>query len=448
MPETNAVPIQCPNCGTQYQTPIRTIIDVGQQPQLRQAFLAGQVNLAVCPKCRAGGLIEMPLVYHDPAAEFLAVYFPQQLNIPEMEKQKMIGEMTQGLMRSLPAEQRKGYFLNPRQFMNRQKLMDAILGTMGISQEDLDRQRKKVKLVEQLAVMADDPKGLAMMIKGQDAQLDYEFFAILADTLNRAQALGDEKALKQLTMLREKLMEVTSFGKKAAKQQAAVESLKAVKTPEEFLEQVIAADPEVVDAFALAARPLMDYAFFQNLTGRIEAARGPERDRLTRLRERLVELTQKMDEAAKATYDEANGLLQELVSSENPRTAVREHAAELDDTFMAVLSSNLQEAQRRGRKAAFERMAMIYDEIMAMVEEGLPPEVQLINELLRAPFPEGVRDLLKEHQAELTPEFLEMMDRLAEEMGERETRTPAEAQELAETAKRLRDIKAQAMLLV
>jgi len=287
-----------------------------------------------------------------------------------------------------------------------------------------------------------------MMIKGQDAQLDYEFFAILADTLNRAQALGDEKALKQLTMLREKLMEVTSFGKKAAKQQAAVESLKAVKTPEEFLEQVVAADPEVVDAFALAARPLMDYAFFQNLTGRIEAARGPERDRLTRLRERLVELTQKMDEAAKATYDEANGLLQELVSSENPRTAVREHAAELDDTFMAVLSSNLQEAQRRGRKAAFERMAMIYDEIMAMVEEGLPPEVQLINELLRAPFPEGVRDLLKEHQAELTPEFLEMMDRLAEEMGERETRTPAEAQELAETAKRLRDIKAQAMLLV
>jgi hypothetical protein len=448
MPETNAVPIQCPNCGTQYQTPIRTIIDVGQQPQLRQAFLAGQVNLAVCPKCRAGGLIEMPLVYHDPAAEFLAVYFPQQLNIPEMAKQKMIGEMTQGLMRSLPAEQRKGYFLNPRQFMNRQKLMDAILGTMGISQEDLDRQRKKVKLVEQLAVMADDPKGLAMMIKGQDAQLDYEFFAILADTLNRAQALGDEKALKQLTMLREKLMEVTSFGKKAAKQQAAVESLKAVKTPEEFLEQVVAADPEVVDAFALAARPLMDYAFFQNLTGRIEAARGPERDRLTRLRERLVELTQKMDEAAKATYDEANGLLQELVSSENPRTAVREHAAELDDTFMAVLSSNLQEAQRRGRKAAFERMAMIYDEIMAMVEEGLPPEVQLINELLRAPFPEGVRDLLKEHQAELTPEFLEMMDRLAEEMGERETRTPAEAQELAETAKRLRDIKAQAMLLV
>jgi hypothetical protein len=448
MPETNTVPIQCPNCGTQYQTPVRTIIDVGQQPQLRQAFLAGQVNLAVCPKCHAGGLLEVPLVYHDPAAEFLAVYFPQQLNIPEMEKQKLIGEMTQGLMRSLPPEQRKGYFLNPRQFINRQKLMDAILGTMGISQEELDRQRKKAKLVEQLAVMADDPKGLAMMIKGQDAQFDYEFFAILSDTLNRAQAVGDEKATKQLTLLRNKLMEVTAFGKKAAKQQAALASLKDLKSPEEFLEKVVAADSDVVDAFAVAARPLMDYAFFEKLTARIEASSGAERDRLTKLRQHLGDLTQKMDEATKATLEDASSLLQELMSSESPRSAVREHAAELGDAFMAVLSSNLQEAQRRGRKAAFERLAMIYDEIMAMVEEGMPPEVQLVNELLRAPYPEGARDLLKEHQAELTPEFLAMMDRLADEMGQRQSDSAEEAQELTETAKRLRDLKAQAMLLV
>ena len=96
MPETNTVPIQCPNCGNQYQTPVRSIIDVGQQPQLRQAFLSGQINVAVCPKCRAGGMLEVPLVYHDPAAEFLAVYFPQQLNIPEMEKQRMIGEHDAG----------------------------------------------------------------------------------------------------------------------------------------------------------------------------------------------------------------------------------------------------------------------------------------------------------------------------------------------------------------
>ena len=150
MAETQAVPITCPNCGNNYQAPVRTVIDVGQNPQLRQAFLSNQINVAVCPKCQTGGLLEMPLVYHDPAAEFLAIYFPQQLNIPELERQKMIGEMTQALMRSMPADQRKGYFLSPRQFMNRQALMDAVLGTMGVSQEELDRQRKKLKMIDQL----------------------------------------------------------------------------------------------------------------------------------------------------------------------------------------------------------------------------------------------------------------------------------------------------------
>lgn len=442
MPDTNSVQITCPNCGNAYQTPVRSVIDVGQNPQLRQAFLTGQVNVAVCPKCHAGGMLEVPLVYHDPAAEFLAIYFPSQLNVPEVEKQKMIGELTQGLMRGLPPEQRKGYFLNPRQFSSRQNLMDAILGTMGISQEELDRQRKKAKLAEQLMVMADDPKGLEMMLKGQDAQLDYEFFAILSDLLARAQAAGDERATKQLTALRERLMEVTSWGKRAKKQEAAVASLKDLKSPDEFLDRILAADGDEVEAIAVAARPVMDYAFFQKLTDRIEASQGAEHDRLVKLRERLLEVTRQMDDAMKATLQDAGALLQELLSSPNVRTSVREHVDEINDTFMAVLSANMQEAERRGSKAALERMATIYDEIMGMLQEEMPPEVQLVNELLSAPYPDGTRELLKQHQAELTPEVLEIIDRLAEQMGQRAD------PDSVETAKRLSDIKAQAALLV
>jgi predicted trehalose synthase len=149
-----------------------------------------------------------------------------------------------------------------------------------------------------------------------------------------------------------------------------------------------------------------------------------------------------MDEAARAEMQEATALLQELLASPEPRSAVREHAAEIDDTFMAVLSANMREAERRKSRAAFDRMTMIYEEIMAMYEEGMPPEVQLINDLLRAPYPTGTRDLLKEHQAEITPEVLELMERLADDMLQRED------PESSQTAKRLRDIRAQAMLLV
>src|SRR5512141_1426394 len=105
MQEPQKVQIQCPNCGTPFQVPIVSIIDVGQHPELRNALLSGQLNLAVCPNCKQTAMLEVPLVYHDPGAEFLAVYFPSQLNLPEMDRQKAIGELTQALMRSLPPEQ-------------------------------------------------------------------------------------------------------------------------------------------------------------------------------------------------------------------------------------------------------------------------------------------------------------------------------------------------------
>jgi hypothetical protein len=442
MPDTNVVPIQCPNCGTQYQTPVRTVIDVGQQPQLRQAFLSGQINLAVCPKCRAGGLLEVPLVYHDPAAEFLGIYFPPQLTIPEMEKQRMIGELTQGLMRSLPPEQRKGYFLSPRQFSTRQSLMDAVLGTMGISQEELDRQRKKMKMVEQFTVMADDPKGLQMLAKGQDAQLDYEFFGILDGMLGQAQAMGDAKTAERMQLLRDNLMPLTTFGKKATKQQAAVESLKDIKSPEEFLEKVLAADPDEATAIAVSARPLLDYRFFEALTARIEASQGAEKDRLTKLREQLLDVTQRLDQVARTGIEEAVKLLQEIVNSPSPRSAVHEHLDEISDVFMTVLTANMDRAEREKKEELLDRFEMIYDEVMSLVEQGLPPEVQLINELLRVPYPDGSRELLDEHRAEVTPEMLDLMEQMAADMAQRE------GEGFVETVKRLRDIRTQAMLMV
>ena len=241
MAETQGVQLQCPNCGTQYEAPFRTVIDVGQEPRLREALLSGALNQTVCPNCGTGGMLEVPLVYHDPQNEFLAIYFPTQLQIPELERQRMIGELTQGLMRNLPAEQRKGYFFSPRQFVNRQNLLDAVLGTMGVSQEELDRQRKKMALLEKLTVMADDPKGLEMMIKGQDAMLDHEFYLILASRLSQAQAMGDQKTAERLATLRSNLMPVTTYGRRLAKQQAAVDSLADVKTPDELLDKVAAA---------------------------------------------------------------------------------------------------------------------------------------------------------------------------------------------------------------
>jgi len=438
----NQVPIQCPQCGHNYQTPIISIVDVGVAPQLRSMFLANQLNVAVCPQCQAAVMLEVPLVYHDPKAEFLGIYFPQQLNIPEREKQKMIGELTQAMMQSLPTEQRKGYFFSPRQFASRQSMTDAVYGTMGISQEELDRQRRKAKLVEQLVVFADDPKGLQMMVKGNDGQIDGEFFSILSAMLEQASAVGDEKGAGRFEMLRENLLPITTWGKKAQKQRAAIESLQDVTTAEELVDKVAAADEDVLGAIALAVRPNLDYEFFQTLTARVDAAQGDEKTRLARVRDTLLELTQQLDDAAREELTSRVTLLHEMVNSPNPRTAVHEHMEELDDMFMSVLTRNLEAAEKKGDQPLFQRLAMVYDEIMQLIQDSAPPEVQFVNELLTEPYPDGTRTFLQNHREELSPEFIDYLGQMADEMAARE------GEEAAEMVKRLRDIRSQAMLMI
>ncbi len=440
MAQQPKVQIQCPNCGTPIQATVNSIVDAQATPQLRDALLSGQLNVTQCPNCKQPVAMETPLVYHDAAADFLGVYLPPQMNLPEMERQKLIGSMTQALMNALPPEQRKGYFLNPRQYINRQTFMDAILGTLGISQEELDRQRKKMKLLEQALVMADDPKGLDILVRGNDAQMDYEFFLILGNLIEESSASGEQGASDRLVELRTRLMALTSWGKKAARQEEAVNGLREVKNADELLERIVAADPDQVDAMVVAARAALDYGFFQKLTERIDAASGAEKDRLKRTRDRMLELTEQMDEATRKQLKIASDLLRDLLQAENIRGMVRERAAEMDEAFMTVLSLNLQEAQKQNARGVVERLEIINDEMSAMVEESLPPEMRLINDLLRARYPDGTRALLKQHQPELTSEFLALMAEMADELGERE--------ESGETAKRLRDIRAQAMLVV
>jgi valyl-tRNA synthetase len=246
----------------------------------------------------------------------------------------------------------------------------------------------------------------------------------------------------KLTMLRENLLPITAWGKKAQKQRAAVESLKDLKTPEEFLDRIIAADEDEATAITLAARPALDYQFFEGLTKRVDAATGGEKERLSKLREQLLSLTQNMDEATRASLEDAVAALQEIINSPSPRSAVREHLNDIDDVFMTVLSRNMQAAQEKGDEALLQRLAMVYDEIMGLMQQSAPPEVQFINELVMAPYPDGTRKLLADNREAVTPELVDLIGQMADEM------SANEGEDAAEMVKRLRDIRAQAMLMI
>jgi hypothetical protein len=243
-------------------------------------------------------------------------------------------------------------------------------------------------------------------------------------------------------MLRDNLMPVTTWGKRAQKQRAAVESLKDVKSPEELVDRIMAADDDEISAIVLAARPALDYAFFEALTKRVDAAQGAEKERLTKLRDRLAELTKQLDDAARESVEASVKLLQDIINSPSPRSALHERADEIDDMFMTVLTRNMQAAEQKGDQQLLSRLAMVYDEVMSMMQAGAPPEVQFINELVMAPYPDGTRKLLQENRDAISPELVDLIGQMADQMAE------DEGDEAAEMVKRLRDIRAQAQLMI
>jgi hypothetical protein len=436
------ITVTCPQCRTPYPAEVYSIVDVRQEPALKTELMRGRLNLSVCPTCGRQNPMMAPILYHDPSHDLLAAFLPPELNLSEMQRQRIIGDLVNRLMTQVPTQDRRGYFLQPRQFLTLQSLMDAVLMAEGATREDLDAQRSRSAFLERLIAAARDEESLRTVVRDHDSDIDADFFTMLTAIAQDAVADNNEQAAEALLGLREILLDMSSYGKKIRAQQEAVASISESTTREELLGKIIAApDDGVVDALVIAARPLVDYTFFQLLTGKADALKKEDRaeaGRLERLRDKIVELTTTLDKATREALDRAAGTLRDILGHQDVREGVRHHAGEINEAFMSVLTLNLQAAQQRGNKSVFQMLRRVWEEVQNMLDENAPPEVRLLNQLVRAEYPEGTRALLEANRAQIDDKFLEAMDSVATQM---------DTEKNAEVAKRLRQIRAQAVLM-
>jgi len=346
-------------------------------------------------------------------------------------------------MNGLAQEARRGYMLTPTQFLSFQSLLEAVLEHQGVTREMLDKQRRQIQLIEQTMIALQDLEGLKLLVRERDAEMDDEFFSLLSMLTDSSANAGDMDGARQLVELRERLIELTTWGQGVQKQRAAVAQLRADMTEVDLVDLAVAADDErVVDALVLAGRPLVNYAFFQELTNRVDAAQqrgdAAETSRLTALREHILEFGERLDEAQRAAMQQYSALLSEILSANNIEQAVAERAPYIDQNFLSVVSANLQEAEKRNATAAARRLQQVWDAAVAMINQASPPEVQLVNQLLMAEYPAETRKLLAESRDLVTVDFIEALSELAEQM---------EAEGAPDMATRLRQIRSQAQLM-
>ncbi|MFN8497733.1 MAG: CpXC domain-containing protein [Anaerolineae bacterium] len=404
--------IRCPQCGQSFTSDVQSIVDVGENPGLKDALLGGTLNVFTCPNCGARGRLGTPLLYHDPSKELAIAYIPMELSLSGPDQEKLIGSLSNALIDALPAEKRKFYILSPRTALTWPGLIEMILEADGITREMIEEQAQRVRVLTDMidAVGRDD--ALNQMIADNQAMIDYDFFLLLAGALEEAQVIGDELRARRLTKLRDRLL--AELGDDASPLPAP---LPENVSPSEAVDMFLALPDDELLPNVAANRPLLDYAFFQTLTGRIEAAEGTgdadEATRLKNLRERILNATETVDREMEASLRHGANLLAQILESDDPQQVVQDHLEEIDDAFLLVLSANINQAQQDGKTEIAQALEGLYAYILSRLEAELPPELQLVNRLLRIPDADQRAEVLDSEPSLVSPELADLFDRIA-----------------------------------
>jgi hypothetical protein len=414
-----ALPTQvtCPQCGKAFVVQVRSIIDVGEEPELKEQFLRGRINYAECPQCHTGGVLSTPLIYHDPEKQLLVSYVPAELALPGDQQEQLVGSLVNAVMSSVRQEERKAYFLQPKTALTLEGLYDAVLEAEGFSREILQAQRRRLQLVNTLLTNLDDEKTLDQLVEEHRGEINYEFLLTLSDLIDRHREEGTDQQAERVEKLRRELLKrVDLTPPRAAPQDASYDDL--IKMLQET--EPGAAWRQTV-ALNLAR---LDYGFFQALTARIEAARGAgdtsAAEKLIDLRRRLLEELDSQRRVAREAEDEASLLIMSLSEAEDLAAAVRENADEIDPIFFAVLMRYIETARARNNEARLAKLTAVLDAVTEMLEEQLPPEERLINRLARAEYPDGTGALLEAHRGLLNQDLVNRLDQYIESLPEDE----------------------------
>ncbi|MBS1253171.1 MAG: hypothetical protein MAG451_02219 [Anaerolineales bacterium] len=377
------VQVTCPQCNQPFTAQLHSIIDAGEQPELKDQLLRGRLNVAQCPHCSAAGAIGSPILYHDPDKELAFVLMPTELNLSRDEQETLIGTLTNTLMDSLPAEQRKGYLLQPRTFLSLENLMRAVLEADGITPEMLESQQKRVQLLNDLRSRIEDEEQFESFVEQHRDDVDYELFLILRAMIDTARQDGMDAEAETLEALHRRLLDITGGPSGPAPGEVQVENF------DDLLNVMQDVDSsEELQALVATNRAVFDYAFFQALTNRIEAAeQSGDTERVTELRQLRQDILGATETVDRATQEALQGAAQRLgaiLDADDPHAAIREQLDEIDEPFLIVLSANIAQAEEQGQDDVVQVLRHLQDYTLGLLEEQMPPQARVLNRLMRA----------------------------------------------------------------
>lgn len=427
----NRSTVTCPRCGNRFDANVNSLIDPQVDPQLKMELLSGRLNAVQCPRCGTVSNMAVPLVYHDADKELLITFVPVELNMPKERQEKFIGDMIRDITNRLPQDARRGYFFNPRQALTMQGLIDQVLAADGVTPEMMEAQRARMRLAESF-VQATSEDVLETLVRQNDAQIDTQFFQIMTLMAQQALQQGRPDVAQQIINIQGRVVELSTAGQQLIAQNAlqeqivqevaaAIQAMGPGAQRSDFLNLALsyANDPDRLQALVGLVRPAFDYQFLQELTSVIGQAPAEERSTLEAMRDQIVQYTAAIDQQTQMALQQSAQLLQALLEEPNPAEIIRQNADMIDDTFMAVLTANIQEAERQHDLNMSSRLKALYNEVVSVLRENMQPELRFLNDVLGASSDDAAKALIAENAQTYGESLLDMIDAVEEVMAQR-----------------------------
>jgi hypothetical protein len=378
--------------------------------------------MARCPHCGYQGMIATPMVYHDPAKELLLTFFPAELNLKLEEQERMIGPLINKVVNSLPQEKRKGYLLRPQPVLTMQGMIERVLEADGITREMIQAQQNRLNLIQRLMGLSEE--AIEQAAKEEDELMDTEFFSILNRLVESAMMAGDEASARALADLQKQLLPLTTAGRKLEAQnrevQEAIHDLQELGddlTREKLLDMLINAQSDMrVSVLTSLARPALDYEFFQLLTEKIDQAKGSGRERLSQLREQLLEMTREIDRQIESRMQRSREFLNQLIQEEDIAAATEQNLGAIDEAFLQVLNSEMAGARQKGDLDKIQKLGQVVQVIQQA--SAPPPEIEMIEELMEVEDDKARQEWLENNREKVTPEFVDTLTNLVGQSGD------------------------------
>jgi hypothetical protein len=154
----------------------------------------------------------------------------------------------------------------------------------------------------------------------------------------------------------------------------------------------------------------MDYEFYQILSQKIDETSGEEKERLSALRENLLELSDQIDAQIELRTQQARQMLDEILKADDLNQAFSQYAPQIDEFFLRAVQESLEAARKNGDLETSAKLNQIEELIRQASSQ--PPEIEFLEELLEANDEATRQELLESNQEKITPEFFQMLSGL------------------------------------